>query len=154
MTEHDRVLGRLIPFAAAMAIAFILALAALLITTPGAQAATEPKAHTSYIAGVTVCGFWANQKVYVPCRWAYLQRRVREMRNIRSAEPLRKDFKGIRTSIGTSGDYGPNSWFTKFKFTYNQAGARWRVRTCKGYLIVNARNGKNIRISHKSGNGC
>lgn len=125
----------------------------VLVSASAAQASTkpEPKAKTSLIWGPTVCGFWANGKVYIPCRYGYMRRRIRDRRNILEGKPWRSDYRYIYTSLAQVGDYGPNSWFARFRFLYNEPGPLHRARSCKATMIVNARNGKVIRLQNKVG---
>lgn len=130
-------------------VAFVLLFLAL--KPADSKAAPAPKAHASYIVGPTVCGFWAKQSVYIPCRYGYMLRRVRDHRNILAGTPLRRDFRFIYTSLAQTGDYGPNSWYQRFRIVYNEPGPLHRARTCRATMIVNARNGKVIRLQSKSG---
>jgi hypothetical protein len=54
-------------------------------------------------------------------------------------------------SLATTGDYGPNSWYAKFSFKYNEPGLLKRARSCRATMIINARNGKVIRLQNKHG---
>lgn len=128
---------------------------AILLAWPQKSDAAEksptPRAHSSLIWGPTVCGFWMNQKVYIPCRYGYMKRRVRDYRNLLAGQPWRRDYRWLGMSLAGTGDYGPNSWYAKFNMAYNDPGPFHQAHKCRGTMIVNARTGKPIRVQNRHG---
>ena len=126
----------------------ILAAIAAVLLIPASDAEAAPKARTSIVWGSTWCGLWYKPS-YVPCRYGTVKRRVKDYRSVISGN-FNRDYRYIYMSLADVGDYGPNSWFGRFRFIYNEPVFH-RARTCRGTMIVNARNGRAIRVQSRRG---